>query len=553
MRFPKIRLKPRARRSGYEIDMTSGPIVSKTIRFAIPLALSGILQLLFNAADIIVVGQFVGPTALAAVGSTSALIQLIVNLFIGLSIGVNVLVARYYGAGATKDLRETVHTSVLISLISGVVLVFIGIALSRPLLELMGTPADVIDQAVLYMRIYFVGMPVMMLYNFGSAILRAVGDTQRPLYFLFIAGVINVILNLIFVIVFHMGVEGVAIPTVISQCVSAALVLFCLVKSDTVYRVDLKKLRITKHKLWQMVKIGVPAGIQSATFSISNVLIQSSVNSFGSIAMAGSTAGSNIDGFVWTAMDAFTQSTLSFTSQNFGAKKFHRITKVIWYNLLLVTGVGLVLGIGAYLAGPVLLQIYSTDPEVIRYGVERMLLECAPYAICGIMNVMVGAMRGFGSSLSPMMASIFGVCVLRVVWIYTIFPLDRTFFMLFLSYPVTWVVTSIIEVACFLVIRKKAIARAMDGDTGESVSGPRPAGGITIVYPLSVTAAWKAPRPPGGSFPLRHPWPAWLTIRRTIRFTSSTTKSCHSHRASCLDFCRRTFPLPFACPFFLYR
>ena len=216
----------------------------------------------------------------------------------------------------------------------------------------MGTPADVIDQAVLYMRIYFVGMPVMMLYNFGSAILRAVGDTQRPLYFLFIAGVVNVILNLIFVIVFHMGVEGVAIPTVISQCVSAALVLFCLVKSDTVYRVDLKKLRITKHKLWQMVKIGVPAGIQSATFSISNVLIQSSVNSFGSIAMAGSTAGSNIDGFVWTAMDAFTQSTLSFTSQNFGAKKFHRITKVIWYNLLLVTGVGLVLGIGAYLAGP---------------------------------------------------------------------------------------------------------------------------------------------------------------------------------------------------------
>ena len=474
MRFPKIRLKPRARRSGYEIDMTSGPIVSKTIRFAIPLALSGILQLLFNAADIIVVGQFVGPTALAAVGSTSALIQLIVNLFIGLSIGVNVLVARYYGAGATKDLRETVHTSVLISLISGVVLVFIGIALSRPLLELMGTPADVIDQAVLYMRIYFVGMPVMMLYNFGSAILRAVGDTQRPLYFLFIAGVVNVILNLIFVIVFHMGVEGVAIPTVISQCVSAALVLFCLVKSDTVYRVDLKKLRIAKHKLWQMVKIGVPAGIQSATFSISNVLIQSSVNSFGSIAMAGSTAGSNIDGFVWTAMDAFTQSTLSFTSQNFGAKKFHRITKVIWYNLLLVTGVGLVLGIGAYLAGPVLLQIYSTDPEVIRYGVERMLLECAPYAICGIMNVMVGAMRGFGSSLSPMMASIFGVCVLRVVWIYTIFPLDRTFFMLFLSYPVTWVVTSIIEVACFLVIRKKAIARAMAGDTGESVSGHGP-------------------------------------------------------------------------------
>lgn len=440
--------------------MTNGPLVGKIIRFAIPLALSGILQLLFNAADIIVAGRFAGSQALAAVGSTSALINLIVNLFIGLSIGVNVLVARYYGAGNRKDLYETVHTAVLLSLISGVVLVFIGILLARPLLEMMATPEDVIDQSVLYMCIYFVGMPVMMLYNFGAAILRAVGDTQRPLYFLLIAGVVNVILNLFFVIVLHMGVAGVAIATVISQCISAGLVLFCLVKSNTVYRVNLKELKVYKDKLLQMVKIGVPAGIQGATFSVSNVLIQSSINSFGSIAMAGSTAASNIEGFVWTAMDAFTQSTLSFTGQNFGAKKFHRITKVVWYNLALVTLVGLVLGIGAYLTGPWLLQIYSTDPEVISYGLERMLLVCAPYAICGIMNVMVGAMRGLGSSLTPMMASIFGVCVLRVVWIYTVFPLDRTFFMLFLSYPVTWLVTGLIEVVCFYFIRKRAIARA---------------------------------------------------------------------------------------------
>lgn len=440
--------------------MTNGPLVGKIIRFAIPLALSGILQLLFNAADIIVAGRFAGSQALAAVGSTSALINLIVNLFIGLSIGVNVLVARYYGAGNRKDLYETVHTAVLLSLISGVALIFIGIGLSQPLLELMGTPEDVISQSVLYMRIYFVGMPVMMLYNFGAAILRAVGDTQRPLYFLLLAGVVNVFLNLFFVIVLHMGVAGVAIATVISQCISAGLVLFCLVKSNTVYRVNLKELKVYKDKLLQMVKIGVPAGIQGATFSISNVLIQSSINSFGSIAMAGSTAASNIEGFVWTAMDAFTQSTLSFTGQNFGAKKFHRITKVVWYNLALVTLVGLVLGIGAYLTGPWLLQIYSTDPEVISYGLERMLLVCAPYAICGIMNVMVGAMRGLGSSLTPMMASIFGVCVLRVVWIYTVFPLDRTFFMLFLSYPVTWLVTGLIEVVCFYFIRKRAIARA---------------------------------------------------------------------------------------------
>ena len=456
----KLPFRPGVHRSSFEIDMTNGPLVGKIIKFAVPLALSGILQLLFNAADIVVAGRFAGSQALAAVGSTSALINLIVNLFIGLSIGVNVLVARYYGAGDRKNLYETVHTAVLISLISGVVLIFIGVGLSQPLLELMGTPDDVINQAVLYMRIYFVGMPVMMLYNFGSAILRAVGDTQRPLYFLLLAGVVNVFLNLFFVIVFQMGVAGVATATVISQCISAGLVLICLVRSDTVYRVNLKELKIYKEKLVQMVKIGVPAGIQGATFSISNVLLQSSINSFGSIAMAGSTAGSNIEGFVWTAMDAFTQSTLSFTGQNYGAKKFHRITKVVWYNLGLVTLVGLVLGIGAYLAGPWLLQIYSTDPEVISYGLERMLLVCAPYAICGIMNVMVGAMRGLGSSLTPMVVSIFGVCVLRVIWIYTVFPLDRTFFTLFLSYPVTWLVTGLIEVVCFYFIRKRAIQRA---------------------------------------------------------------------------------------------
>ena len=447
-------------KKSYEMDMCSGPLLSKILIFSIPLMISGILQLLFNAADIVVVGRFTGSEAMAAVGSTSALINLIINLFVGISVGANVVVARNYGARDYDGVHGAVHTSVLTALIGGVFLIFVGIALARPLLELMGTPDNVIDQSVLYMRIYFVGMPVMMLYNFGSAILRAVGDTQRPLYFLLLAGVINVLLNLLFVIVFHMGVEGVAIPTVISQCVSATLVLLCLVKSDAVYRVNLKELHIYKEKLLQMIKIGVPAGIQSATFSISNVLIQSTINSFGSIAMAGSTAGGNIEGFVWTAMDAFTQSTLSFTGQNYGAKKFHRITKVVWYNLGLVTVVGLVLGIGAYLVGPWVLQVYSSDPEVIAYGLERMLLVCTPYALCGVMNVLVGAMRGLGSSLTPMVVSIFGVCVLRVVWIYTVFPLDPSFAMLFLSYPVTWAVTAAIEVVCFFVIRKKAIARA---------------------------------------------------------------------------------------------
>ena len=457
----QIRLRRRKRsRGGYEIDMCNGPLFGKILRFAVPLMLSGMLQLFFNAADIIVVGQFVGHTALAAVGSTGALINLLINVFIGLSVGTNVLVARYYGARDGKQLHDTVHTSVLTSLVSGTVLIVIGLLLAEPLLTLMGTPDDVLSQAALYMRIYFVGMPAMMLYNFGAAILRAVGDTKRPLYFLLISGIVNVVLNLILVIVFHLGVAGVSIATVTSQVISALLVARCLIKTDAPYRLELKKLRISKSKLLEIVKIGLPAGMQGAVFSISNVLIQSTINSFGSIAMAGSTAGGNIEGFVWTAMDAFTQSTLSFTGQNYGAKKFHRITKVVWYNLGLVTVVGLVLGIGAYLVGPWVLQVYSSDPEVIAYGLERMLLVCTPYALCGVMNVLVGAMRGLGSSLTPMVVSIFGVCVLRVVWIYTVFPLDPSFAMLFLSYPVTWAVTAAIEVVCFFVIRKKTIARA---------------------------------------------------------------------------------------------
>ena len=434
--------------------MTSGPIVSKTIRFAIPLALSGILQLLFNAADIIVVGQFVGPTALAAVGSTSALIQLIVNLFIGLSIGVNVLVARYYGAGATKDLRETVHTSVLISLISGVVLVFIGIALSRPLLELMGTPADVIDQAVLYMRIYFVGMPVMMLYNFGAAILRAVGDTQRPLYFLLLAGVINVILNLVFVIVFHMGVEGVAIPTVISQCVSAGLVFWCLTKVEGPYRLYPKHLAIKKDKLLGMVKIGLPAGIQGCSFSISNVLIQSSINSFGALAMAGNTAASNIEGFVSTAQDAFSQAALSFTGQNVGAGQTKRVNRILPLCAALVLGVGLALGSGAYLLGNQLLSIYSSDPEVIAFGMKRMAICCVLQCVGGLMGVMVGTLRGMGYSFVPMAITIGFVCGFRVIWIFTIFVQWHTLESLYVSYPITWGLAALCDLICFFFVRK---------------------------------------------------------------------------------------------------
>ena len=333
----------------YEIDMCNGPLFGKILVSYFPLMLSGILQLLFNAADIAVVGRFAGNEALAAVGSTSSLTNLLVNLFIGLSVGANVLVARFYGAGQKDELKEMVQTALATSVIGGILLVFIGFFVSKPALILMGTPEDVISHSVLYMRIYFAGMPFMMAYNFGAAVLRAVGDTKRPLYYLLVAGVVNVILNLIFVIVFQMGVAGVAVATVISQAISSGLILRCLIRTDSVYRLELKGIRISGDKLKKMFQIGLPAGLQGSLFSISNVLIQSSVNSFGSVAMAGNTAGSNIEGFVYTSMNAVYQTSLSFTSQNFGAKKYNRIDKILLECLGIVTVVGLVLGQSAYL------------------------------------------------------------------------------------------------------------------------------------------------------------------------------------------------------------
>ena len=453
--FMKFNLA-RGRRGSYEINMTEGPLLGKLIQFSIPLALSGILQLLFNAADIVVVGRFAGSHALAAVGSTGALNMLIVNLFMGLSIGVNVLCARFYGAGQNRDLKETVHTAVLIAALSGFVLIFLGIGLSRPLLRLMDTPADVIDHSVLYMRIIFAGMPASMLYNFGSAILRAVGDTQRPLYFLLTAGIINVVLNLFFVIVLHMGVAGVALATVLSQCVSAGLVILCLTRSEGPYRLFLKELKIYGPKLRDMTKIGIPAGIQSSMFSISNVLIQSTVNSFGSVAMAGSTAAGNIEGFLFTSLDAFTQGAQSFVGQNYGAKKMERVRKTVLLCVGLVTALGLLLGVSAYLAGDALLSIYSTDPAVIAFGRQRMLINCVFYFSIGPMNIFVGGMRGMGHSMAPMLDTVFGTCVLRVLWVYTVFAMWPAWTVLFASYPVSWTLTGVLTGISYFVIKKKA-------------------------------------------------------------------------------------------------
>ncbi len=443
------------KQKSYEIDMCNGPLFGKILRFFIPLMLSGILQLLFNAADIIVVGRFAGNEALAAVGSTSSLINLLVNLFIGLSVGANVLVARFYGAGQKKELAEMVHTAVMTSLVSGVILIFVGIILARPVLLLMDTPENVIDQAVLYMCIYFTGMPVMMVYNFGSAILRAVGDTKRPLYYLLAAGVINIVLNLIFVIGFSMDVAGVALATVLSQVVSAALVLRCLMRSEGDYRLVLNELKIVPNKLFKMVQIGLPAGLQGMLFSISNVLIQSSVNSFGSVAMAGNTAAGNIEGFVYTAMNSLYQTAISFTGQNYGAQKYKRIGKILFRCQLLVVIVGLVGGNAAYLFSDSLLGLYSPDPEVISYGVLRLSIICTMYCLCGMMDVMVGSLRGMGYSIMPMLVSLTGACLFRVVWIYTIFKEIHTLECLYWSYPISWTVTFLVHLICFAVVYRK--------------------------------------------------------------------------------------------------
>ena len=447
-----------SQKKAYEMDMCSGPLFSKLVVFAVPLILSGILQLLFNAADIIVVGHYAGSESLAAVGSTSSLINLLVNVFIGLSVGTNVMVAQYFGAHRQKDLEDTVHTAMMLAVIGGVLLIAVGIVLANPLLELMGTPEDVLSLAVLYMQIFFAGMPATLVYNFGSAVLRAVGDTRRPLYYLLLAGIINVLLNLFFVIRLHMGVAGVALATVISQCISAALILRCLMVSDAPYRLYLSRLRLVKAKMAAIARIGLPAGLQGAIFSISNVLIQSSVNSFGSVAMAGNTAAANIEGFVYTSMNAVYQTALSFTSQNYGAKNWKRMTLIEWYCQGIVIVIGLVMGIGVVWMGPRLLAIDRPDAQVIQYGMNRLRLVCGPYFLGGMMEVMVGALRGVGCSLLPMFVSLTGACAFRVVWIFTVFSLSPTLPTLYISYPVSWAITFLAHSVCYVGVRRQ-IAR----------------------------------------------------------------------------------------------
>ena len=438
----------------YEIDMCNGSIMDKLISFSLPLMVSSILQLMFNAVDIIVVGRFSGSQALAAVGSTTALINIFTNLFIGISLGANVLAARYFAAGREKEMSEAVHTAITLALISGVMMAFVGVGASRLALGLMDTPADVIDQSVTYMRIYFMGMPFFMLYNYGAAVLRAVGDTKRPLAFLVIAGLANVVLDLTLVIVIPLGVAGVAIGTVASQMISSILVIRCLYKSEGSYQLRFSKLSIKWTYLKRIFQVGIPAGIQSTVINFSNAMLQSSVNSFGSTAMAGYTAANNILGFLYVAVNAVTQACMSFTSQNYSVGKQKRMDRVFVDCMILSTAVSAVLGVGAYVFGSQVLRIYTADADVIQCGLEILSITTVPYFLCGIMDLIPGALRGMGRSAVPMILSVIGTVGTRVLWIYGFFPQHRSLHFLFISYPGSWIATILMQAVCFFFVRR---------------------------------------------------------------------------------------------------
>ncbi len=452
MRFLKAR-----RHASHEIDMTTGPLLPKILAFSGPLILTGVLQLLYNAADVIVVGNFAGHEALAAVSSTGSLINLMVNLFMGLSVGASVVIARCYGARDLQAMRRAEHSAIMMALFMGVGVGVLGFVLARPMLQLMESPPDVIDGAALYVRIYFVGMPANMLYNFGAATLRAVGDTKRPMYYLMLSGLVNVLLNLLLVIVFHMDVAGVAIATVASQVVSMVLVLQCLLRSHGPIQLVPRECRVDGKSLGQMIQIGLPAGLQGSLFSISNVMIQSSVNSFGSLVMAGNGVASNIEGFVYTAMNAQHQADMTFASQNYGTGRLDRLRKTMWVCLGVVSVTGLAMGLMFYLLGRPLMSLYNSDPQVIAYGMVRMSVILPTYFVCGMMDVMVGQLRGIGSSILPMIVSLTGACALRIIWILTVFAGSPTQYVLYLSYPVSWLATFAAHMCCYVVLAKRKL------------------------------------------------------------------------------------------------
>lgn len=439
-------------------DLTEGPLLKNIILYTIPIVLTGVLQLLFNAADLVVVGRYCGSVTVGAVSNTGPVINLLVNMFIGLSVGAGVTVAHGIGAGRSDDIHRTVHTAIPTAVICGAVISAVGILCARQILTLMGTPPAALHLSTIYMQIYFAGMIPNALYNFGAAILRAAGDTKSPLYFLTAAGIINVVLNLFFVIALNMSVAGVALATSISQTFSAVLIIRALMRRNDDCRLDLRKIRIYSRQLGRMIQIGVPAGIQGALFSISNIIIQSSVNSFGDIAMSGNGAAQNIEGFVYISMNSVSQTALNFAGQNHGAGKYDRLRKIMQVCIGLVFTTGLTLGLIAFAFSRQLLSIYITDSEeAIRYGITRITYICIPYFLCGLMDVATGLLRGIGCSLLPMIVTVAGVVGMRIAWIFTIFRMEayHTLKSLYLSYTISWSATFLIEIIIFIVLLRK--------------------------------------------------------------------------------------------------
>jgi putative MATE family efflux protein len=452
----------------HEIDMTEGSLLPKLIMFILPLMLTNVLQVGFNMADLIVIGQFSGETSLAAVGSNSSIITLIVCVLNGISIGTNVLVSRYFGAKDQNNLQKTVSTSILVAFFGGIAVGIVGFFVAPVLLELMGTPEDVLPLAVQYLRIYFTGLPVIVMYNFGSAIMRAVGDTKRPLYFLTTAGILNVIMNLIFVIYFRLDVAGVALATVLSQCVSCFLVIRCLVKAENpMYRLDIKHLKFSKPTFSALIRIGLPAGIQGSMFSISNIIIQSSINSFGAVVMAGNSAAASIESIVFVAQDAVSQAAIAAVSQNLGAADYPRTKKTVRACTIIEVIICLTLGFSMYIFAKPLLSIYTNNPEAISNGSIRMFVLGTTYVANGLMNMMTGCLRGYGYTVLPVVLTLSGVCVLRIIWIFTVFIINRSLFILYLSYPITWTITAILEYIVYFRGRKKMFLKANPNSTIE--------------------------------------------------------------------------------------
>lgn len=446
-------------KKAYKADMTTGPFFKKIVLFSVPLVFTGLLQLVYNTADTVIVGRFAGKQALAAVGSTGALVALILNVFMGLAMGAGVVTARSIGAGDTAKIKRYTHTAMTLSVISGIAVGIIGYFISGLLLQLMHIETEILTLSTLYLKIYFLGAPGMLIYNFGAAIVRAHGDTQRPLYILFLSGIVNIVLNLILVIPVQLGVSGVAIATVVSQYISAALIVLYLFRSDSVIRIRRKELRIHKQELFEIVKIGVPAGIQNSMFSIANVIIQSSVNSFGENAMAGIAAGSNYDSYIYTCTNAFAQTTMTFTSQNVGAEKYENIGKVYGRCMALVCAVGGVLSLLGYIFRGQIVGLFSDVPEVITIGAERMQLIMPFYITCSLQDVVAGQIRGLGKSTGPMLVSLLGTCGVRLLWIFVFLPMNRTLMYLFIAYPLSWGVTFIAQAILYTVLKRNLIKK----------------------------------------------------------------------------------------------